>query len=75
LQLLIQSDEQSDRRFVGSNRFAERGNPAGEPRCLRCNFQKWNQLLGERRRIRERILLGVRLDEEVERVDDRHVGG
>ena len=58
-------------RIVG----AEALEPRREARSRRRGLEERNQLLRERRRVGERIVLGVRLDEEVERIDHRHVGG
>ncbi len=74
LQLLVHANQHVDRFLAGSDRRAEALEPGREQRPRRRGFEKWNQLLREGRRIRERREFGVRLDEEVERIDHRHVG-
>ena len=74
LQLPVQTNQHVDRLFAGTQRRAKRIEPGGEPRTRRRRVEERDQLLGERGRVIERMELRIRLDEEIERVDDRHVG-
>jgi hypothetical protein len=73
LQQVIEPDQQQDGALVLDDRLAEFVQPRRQARPEWRGFQEWNQFLGQRRRIGERESLGVRLDEEVEGVDDREV--
>jgi hypothetical protein len=71
LQALIERDQE----VHGVLRLArQRGDERGEPRPRGFLLQVRREFLGELGRIGERERLGERLDEEVERVDHRHVG-
>ncbi len=75
LQRLIQPHEHVDGLVVRLHRRAKALDPGGEPRPGRSRLEERNQLLRERWRVLEWIVLGVGFDEEIERVDHRHVGG
>ena len=75
LQLAVEPHQHVDGVLAGGDRGAEALDEGGETRPHRRRLEERDQFLGERRRVAERIGLGVRLDEEVERVDHRHVGG
>ena len=73
LQLLVQADQQQHGVLAGRDRRPERVEPAGKPRPRRRLLEKRDQFLGQCRRIGERELLGIGLDEEVEGIDDGEV--
>ncbi len=74
LQLLVEPHQHVDGLLAGPDRRPEAFEPRREQRSRRRGFEERNQLLRQRRRIGERREFGVRLDEEVERIDHRHVG-
>ena len=75
MQLLVEADQRRHRVVAVLDGGAKRGEPGRKAWADGRDLEKGNQLLGERRRVDERKTLGIRLDEEVEGIDDRHVGG
>ena len=75
LQLVVEANQHGDGVVALLDRGAKRCEPGGEARADGRGLEKRNQLLGERRRVGERKSFGIRLDEKVEGINDRHVGG
>ncbi len=75
LHALVHGDQQIHGRQARCGGRAKVLDPCGKARACGRDFEERRQLLLERRRIRERERLGVGLDEEIERVDDRQVRG
>ena len=67
LQVAVEPHQDVDGVLAGGDRGAEALDEGGEPRPHRRRLEERDQFLGERRRVVERIGLGVGLDEEVER--------
>ena len=71
MNLLIERDQEVDNLL----RLARNGfHVVGETRTGRLLDEIGRELLGEFARIRKRILAGRRIDEEIERIDYRHIG-
>ena len=71
LQPLVQPDDEVD----GRDRLArDRGDQLGHERAGRLGLEERQQLLEQARRVGEGPGVGGSLDEEVERVEDRHLG-
>ena len=75
LQLVVEANQHGDGVVALLDRGAKRCEPGGEAWADGRGLEKRNQLLGERRRVGERKSFGIRLDEKVEGINDRHVGG
>ena len=71
LHQLIQADQKIHRARCFARHFGEK---SGKPRPGRFGFEKRAQLAGGRGVVGKRILFRVRLQEEVERIEDRHFG-
>ena len=74
LELLIEPHQHRHGCFTRCERRSESGKPCFQARSHRGDFQERYQFLGELRRIRKRIALGVRLDKKVEGIDHCHIG-
>ena len=74
LQLVVQPHKQVDGLLARPNRRAEPLEPCGEPRPDGRRLEEGDQLLRERRRVAERVMFGIGLDEEIEWIDHTHVG-
>ena len=74
MQLLVEAHQHGHGVLARRNRRPEVLQPLFQPRRARRGLKEWNQFLGKCGRIGERKRLRVRLDEEIERVDDGHVG-
>ena len=71
----VQADEEIRRGDAPRPDLAPRGvEPGGESRAGRLGRQVGRQLVGQLLGVRERVVLGVLLDEEVERIDHGHAG-
>ena len=71
LQPAIESDQEVDRRDrLARNRLQQRL----QPRAGRLHLEKWRQLAALQLLVGEGDVLGARLEEEVERVEDGHLG-
>ena len=73
LELLVETHQRVDGLFSRRNRLAKTFEPRGKPRSKRRNLEERDQLLRERGCVAERIVLGVGLDEKVERIGHGHV--
>lgn len=74
LQARVGGNEHVDDRQVVTQFAPKPRKPFGKQRPGNFLFQEWRQLDLELAGIGERIFLGVLFDEEVERIDDGHVG-
>ncbi len=74
--LLLQPRVEADQEIDGARlaRAVDFGEPRLEQRTRRLDFAKCGDLLGERGIVAEGKGLAFRLEEEVERIDHRHVG-
>jgi hypothetical protein len=71
---VVEAHEHVDRRLARADRAAEALDPRGQPGRVGRDLEERLELAREAFGVREREEIGVGLDEEVERVDDRHVG-
>ena len=71
LQPRIEADQEVDGRLLAA---IDLGQPRREQRSRRLHLAKGRDLLGQRGIVGEGPLLGLGLEEEVERIDHRHVG-
>ena len=71
LQPCIEADQEVDGRLLAA---IDLGEPGRDQRSRRLHLAKGRDLLGQRGVVGEGPLLGLGLQEEVERIDHRHVG-